>query len=280
MLALAVSVVFMAGFGLVIRASQRRGLTMLAVGLLNYLTAAVFYAFWIVHDGLWSCDPRTVTIGIVGGLFYGGGFFFILAPMRWRGVGIVSAILGLSVLLPVVFSFIVWRESVAAVQLLGIVLALAALPLLGFDEGARGGRLTIGMALVMLGLFLVNGGCMVVQKWYHTTGLSEERPVFFFYLFATATAILLVAWLWQSRRLAPLDLGYGGLLGSCNVLANLALLAALDRLPGVVVFPVMQAGVMIFSVAFAVVAWGEKPGRLGLAGIGLAAAAVALINLA
>jgi drug/metabolite transporter (DMT)-like permease len=279
MLALVVSVVFMAGFGLVVRASQRRGLHMLGVGLCNYLAAALFYGLWILRDGLWTCDWRTAAIGAIGGAFYGGGFFLILAPMRWRGVGIVSAILGLSVLLPVLFSFILWREVLAPVQVAGVALALCALPLLGFDEGARGGKLTPGMAAVMLGLFLVNGGCMTVQKWFHTTGLDGERPVFFWYLFTVAAAILLVAWLTRSRELERTDLGYGVLLGACNVLANLALLAALDRLPGVVVFPVMQAGVMIFSVLFGQVAWRERPGRLGLAGIGLAAGAVALINL-
>jgi len=261
MLALVVSVVFMAGFGLVVRASQRRGLHMLGVGLCNYLAAALFYGLWILRDGLWTCDWRTAAIGAIGGAFYGGGFFLILAPMRWRGVGIVSAILG------------------PPVQVAGVALALCALPLLGFDEGARGGKLTPGMAAVMLGLFLVNGGCMTVQKWFHTTGLDGERPVFFWYLFTVAAAILLVAWLTRSRELERTDLGYGVLLGACNVLANLALLAALDRLPGVVVFPVMQAGVMIFSVLFGQVAWRERPGRLGLAGIGLAAGAVALINL-
>ena len=148
------------------------------MGLCNYLAAALFYGLWIAREGLWTCDWRTVAIGAIGGAFYGGGFFLILAPMRWRGVGIVSAILGLSVLLPVLFSFVLWRETLAPVQVAGVALALCALPLLGFDEGARGGRLTLGMAAVMLGLFLVNGGCMTVQKWFHTTGL-EGRGVFF-----------------------------------------------------------------------------------------------------
>ena len=61
--------------------------------------------------------------------------------------------------------------------------------------------------------------------------------------------------------------------------ANLALLLALDRLPGAVVFPVMQAGIMIVRALFAAVAWRERPGRLGAAGIAVAAGAVALINL-
>ena len=56
--------------------------------------------------------------------------------------------------------------------------------------------------------------------------------------------------------------------------------AALDRLPGAVAFPIMQAGIMLVAAGFAALAWREQPGRLGLAGIAVAVAAVALINLA
>jgi len=61
-----------------------------------------------------------------------------------------------------------------ALGLLGliIVLALLALPLLGLDQGANRLRLTWLMSLGLLCLFLVNGAALLIQKWYHTTGLS------------------------------------------------------------------------------------------------------------
>lgn len=278
--ALIVATIFMAGFGIVVRDAQRRKLDLFTVGFCNYLTASAFYLSWAMGAGIHGCDPRTALIGIIGGVFYGGGFFCLLAPMRWRGLGIVSAIMGLSVLVPMGFSLLLWHETVRPLQAMGAALAVAALPVLGLDRGLGGRRLTWLTALVLMGLFFVNGGCLLIQKWYHTTSLTGERPAFLLYLFATAGAILGVAWLWRSRRVSMMGTGWGMMLGSCNIFANLALLAALDRLPGVIVFPVMQVGIMTVATAFAALAWHEKPGRLGLTGIVIAALAVSLINLA
>jgi len=279
-LALIVATVFNAGFGIVVRDAQRRDLDLLTVGVVNYIAAAAMYLAWVRLDGVTTSDPRTVLIGCIGGVIYAAGFLLMLGPLRWRGLGIVAALLGLSVLVPLSASLLVWHETLGAVQVVGVVLALLAIPLLSLDQGAaKGLRLTGMMALGMAALFLVNGSGWTIQKWYHTTGLSGERHVYFAWLFGVAGAVILVAWLAGSRRIDLRSLAWGVMLGTCNVAANLALLAALDRLPGAVVFPLMQAGIMIVAAGFAALAWRERPGRLGSAGIIVAAAAVAFVNL-
>ena len=78
MLRFFVSVVFMAGFGLVVRASHGAGCTCW-VGLLNYLRAALFYG---VDPPARASDLRLARwpSALLGAAFYGGGFFSILAP--------------------------------------------------------------------------------------------------------------------------------------------------------------------------------------------------------
>lgn len=280
MLALAIATIFNAGFGIVVRDAQRRDLDLMTVGMINYVAAAGFYVAWTRIDGVTACDPRTVLIGAIGGVIYAAGFLLMLGPLRWRGLGVVAALLGLSVLVPLSASLLAWHETLEGVQMLGVGLALIAIPLLSLDRGAANGlRLTGLMAIGMAALFLVNGSGWTVQKWYHTTGLSGERHVYFAWLFGVASLATLIAWLVRSRRLSAAALAWGAMLGACNVIANLALLAALDRLPGAVAFPLMQAGIMIVAAGFAALAWRERPGRLGTTGIAVAAAAVALINL-
>ncbi len=280
MFALILATLGSAGFGIVVRASQRRELDLLTVGLVNYVVAAAFYVAWSLGAGPPEVDPRTAIIGSIGGVFYAGGFLLMLGPMRWRGLGIVSALLGLSIVIPLAASLVIWRETLVPIQTLGVGLALLAIQLLSLDRNAIGGRLTWLMALGLGGLFLVNGGAFLIQKWYHTTGLSTQRPAYLGYLFGVAAVIVLIAWAISERRVSVSSIGWGTLLGTCNVVANIAILAALDALPGAIVFPVMQAGIMIVAAGFAAIAWREQPGRLGLAGIALAAAAVALINVA
>ncbi len=280
MLTLVVATFFNAAFGIVVRGAQRRDLDVLTVGFVNYLAAAAFYLGWSRLDGISTPDPRTVLIGSIGGVIYAGGFLLMLGPLRWRGLGIVAALLGLSVLVPLSASLLAWHETLRGAQIVGVTLALLAIPLLSLDQGAMSDlRMTKLMALGMAALFLANGGAWTIQKWYHTTGLDNERQVYFSYLFGVASLVMLIAWLAKSRRINLASLAWGALLGVCNVTANLALLLALDRLPGAVVFPVMQAGIMIVGALFAAIAWHERPGRMGAAGIAVAAAAVALINI-
>ncbi len=281
MLALVVATVFNAGFGIVVRDAQPRNLDLLTVGLINYAVAAACYAAWSLWAELGVGEPRTVLIGTIGGVFYAGGFLLMLGPMRWRGLSIVAAFVGLSVLVPLTASLVIWHESITGIRAAGAILALIAIPLLSLDQGVTHGlRLTWRMGLGLAGLFFVNGGAWSIQKWYQTTGLSGERPVYFLYLFGVAALVILVAWAVRPRRPSGMSIAWGVMLGACNVFANLALLAALDRLPGAVAFPVMQAGIMIVATAFAAAAWRETPGRLGAIGIAIAVAAVALINLA
>lgn len=279
MLMVFVAMAFMSAFGLIVRRSQRAGHDMIVVGLINYAVPTLFYGIWSASAGLWTCDPRAALIGVIGGAIYGVGFLTLLGPMAGRGVSIVSAILGLSVLVPVVLSLVVWQESLLPVQAVGAVLALAALPLLGMGKGTGGTRLTLRMALLMVALFLINGGAMAVQKWFHTTGLTQQRPVFLLYLFGSACLVLTVAWLTRRQPFTVKSVGWGAALGCSNMMAALTLLTALDYLPGLVVFPVVQVGILILSTLFAAVVWREKPGRLGMVGIGIACVAVTLLNL-
>ncbi|MBD3293517.1 MAG: hypothetical protein GF393_11375, partial [Armatimonadia bacterium] len=173
MIALVIATLFNAGFGIVVRDAQRRDLDLMTVGAVNYAAAAGFYVAWTQIDGAVASDPRTIIIGTIGGVIYAAGFLLMLGPLRWRGLGVVAALLGLSVLVPLSASLLVWNETLAGVQVLGVGLALVAIPLLSMDQGAaKGLRLTGLMALGMAALFVINGSGWTVQKWYHTTGLS------------------------------------------------------------------------------------------------------------
>ena len=58
MFALTLATLFNAGFSIVVRTSQRRGLDLLTVGWFNYVGAAAFYGIWLLATGALTCDPR------------------------------------------------------------------------------------------------------------------------------------------------------------------------------------------------------------------------------
>jgi len=69
------------------------------------------------------------------------------------------------------------------------------------------------------------------------------------------------------------------LFGAANVAATVLLLAALQALPGILVYPVTSVGSMLAGAAAGMAVWSERPGRLPIAGMALAVPAVLLLNI-
>ncbi len=292
MTSLVLATVFAAAFGLLIRVAQGMGANMVAVGAANYLTAMTVNAVLFLAGGVSVPHASTVVIAVVGGATYASAFFMVASLTRRRGASITGAVMRISTLIPVAVSLLVWGERLSGWQAAGAALALVSLPLLTLKPGAtprsseaRRGEHR-GGAPLLVGLFLLNGLCLLAPRAFRATEAVGEEAVFLAILFATAAATLCTAWAVTERR-APaerhsllLDLLPGITIGVCNALQNRFMITALQRLPGTLVYPFTAAVGLVLTVAVARVTWRERFGALGAAGIALAVVSVVLVNLA
>jgi drug/metabolite transporter (DMT)-like permease len=279
MISLLIATLLAASFGLIVSWAQRIKANLYAVGAINYGLAMVFHLVSHARVGGWVPLPGTYLIGMLGGLAFVSGFLLLFPAMSLRGVSISTAMLRLAVVVPMLVGWLFWGETLAALPALGAALALASLPLLTWrsDEGLRG--LKSRSVVLLLALFLVNGGCMLALRAFSQTGIEGQGSLFLAILFGTAAAIAFTFW-WRHRQgTSKRDLPPGILLGLVNALGNTAMIAALDRLSGLLVFPFYSSVGMIFTVLFARYVWGERISRLELGGIGLAVVAVVLANV-
>lgn len=279
MIVLLLSTLFSAAFGLVVRYAQRRNGNLLAVGALNYLTAALFHVALRASEGIVPPSPPTWRIGILAGIAYVTAYFFLVPFMKLRGVSIATAVVRLSVLIPVVFSVALWGERPNGMQTSGAILALMSLPLLGFHPSVGREGLRAKETLLLVALFLGNGLCLLSVRGYHQTGIQGEESLFLGILFSTAAVISNAVWLFRRAGFSRRDILPGVMLGLCNALGNLSLVAALQQLPGVFVFPFYSSIGLVFAAAFAGVVWRERISRIEAAGMTIAVGAVVLIHM-
>lgn len=277
MLALIIAIASTTSFSLLIRASQRSGQDQFAIMGLNYAAASL--AALAFAGGPQHVSPPTLHIGLIAGCVFVVTYFFLIHGMGLKGVAIANAITRLSVLIPVLATILVFGEKPHPFEAMGGALALMAMPFLSLDRGEGGARLTPRQTLFLLGLFVTNGACLLTSKWFHSTGLTAERPMYFVILFAAAATASLVAWLGWSRRCTWREVGTGILLGLINLVTSYAIIVALDTLPGTIVFPVFAALGLTLTTGAAAWLWREIPGRLGQVGIAIALVAVVLINM-
>jgi len=293
--ALILATVFSAGFGLLIRVAQGMGANLVAVGAANYLTAMVVNAALFLLGGGLPPGGTTVAIAVGGGFCYAVAFFMVYRLTRERGASITGAVMRISTLVPVAFSLLAWGERLSTWQAAGAALALASLPLLTLRPGAARQESRTGRgALLLVGLFLLNGVCLLAPRAFLATEAVGEEAAFLAVLFATAAATLCTVWAVTERRAAAnpqaaddppirhpllLDLAPGIAVGVCNALQNRFMVAALQRLPGTLVYPFSAAVGLVLTVSIARVAWKERFGPLGAVGIALACVAIVLVNL-
>jgi drug/metabolite transporter (DMT)-like permease len=297
MLALVLATIFSAGFGLLIRVAQGMGSNMIAVGAANYLTAMVVNAALFLLGGGGPPRATTVALALAGGFTYAIAFFMVYRLTRERGASITGAVMRISTLVPVAFSLLAWSERLTAWQAAGAGLALASLPLLTLRPGMSGGRAG-GRSFLPVILFFVNGLCLLVPRAFRATEATGEEAVFLAILFAAAATTLCSAWAVSERRAIAaagesspadgsrparhpllIDLAPGIAVGVCNALQNRFMITALQALPGTLVYPFSAAVGLVLTVAVARVAWRERFGRLGTAGIAVACVAIVLVNL-
>jgi drug/metabolite transporter (DMT)-like permease len=302
-IALAFATFFSSTFGLLVRHAQRQEANLWAVTAINYLTASCFHAIrYLLSASAALPSVPTLTVGILGGIAFVTAFFMLSALMAHRGVSIAMAVLRLGVVIPMLVGVLFWGESPGALQAAGALLALLALPLLtitpqspsvGRPSPSEGGAVTPvartndasshrdrrRQRRLLFALFVGNGLCMLAMRAFRQVGTEGESSLFLATLFGTAAAVGLGAWIGHWSGTSRRDVLPGMAVGLCNAIANLALVAALRQLPGVLVFPFYSAVGVVLSALFAGLVWGERIRRLELAGMGVAVAAVVLINL-
>lgn len=279
MLMLALTIISNTSFALILRAAQRRGANEVAVGMVNYVLACGAYT---VIGALRQPEGAALAgrFGLVGGTFNVLIFLLLLPAMQMKGVGVAISMVRLAVVVPLGASILFWGEAPAGITVVGIALALLALPLLGFDKGVNSDRLTPRRAAVLLGLFVANGMALLMIKWFQTTGYAGARVVYLATVFAVSGIVCFITWRSTAKR--PLrgdEVAWGAFLGISNAITNYLIFATLDVLPASVMFPVLAAVGLSLTTVFAAVVWREVPGRLGWAGIGVAVVAVVLTNI-
>lgn len=266
-------------FGHIMKWALRRKCSLSAVGAVNYVAASALCLGIGLAGGSAGLTSAGFAVGALGGAAYVVSYFFYAEAIRRTGVSVSSSVNRLAVVPAIVGSIFIWSETVVAHQAIGILLILVALPLLSRQPGGKAARAGGSDWLVLLGLFLTTSGGPLAAKLAQEDGRPEAKPFLLAVWFGVAAAIALGTLAGQRLRPTRADLPLGILLGAANVGGNFALLAALERLPGAIVFPGTSAGGLLCVVVTGALLWGERLSRPALVGVALAVPALALVNL-
>lgn len=248
------------------------------------IDAAVFNSIIFLSSALFSfhallrgIDHTTVIYGGLFGLCNVLFQFLYCFALRMGTVSVTVLIINCSMLIPVIISVLCWNESLTIFRIAGIILILLTFILNTSSTSAKKiqAEAKQGWEMCLIGAFLANSGCNIVQKAYtyqyteaDNTGFVASAYVFSTILSAAITFILLLRKRHSiSHLLSPKILFAAVSIGGILCLFQILNTYALSRLNATVLLPAYNGGTTLLASCAGLLIFHENLKRNQIAAI-------------
>jgi drug/metabolite transporter (DMT)-like permease len=252
----------------------------------NYLTCIVT-AFFMLPDRsvIARADGKTLLLGIIAGVIFVVALLCLQSSIRACGAILTSAFSKMGLVVPLVFSILLWGERPGLWQILGIVLVIAAVWVInGKQDPDAAGEGSPGIQLFwLLAVMLSCGVADTTAKVFETYGERSKDGLYFLILFCTA-AILALGLLLHERHRTGAKLIWkqvlaGIAVGIPNYFSSVLLLRALTGLPAIIVYPCFSIGTVLLITLVSTVFFHEPLDKRKIAGLAIILLSVILLNI-
>ena len=225
-------------------------------------------------------DPKSILLGSIIGLLGAGGQLILLHAITIGPAYLIFPVISVSPAVTVALSFFLLKDRTGLLGLLGIVLALIALPLFDYAGPGQDGDYGTGWFMLALSVLLAWG----VQAYFMKLSNNSMRAEsIFFYMTVTGLLLIPVA-LYMTDFSQPINYGWDGpglaaLIQMLNAVGALFIVFAFRYGRAIVVSPMANAGAPILTAVIALVILGATPSTTKTIGIVLAFLAAFLLAL-
>lgn len=262
------------------RLSERRIRSTMVMFMANYAVCALIALGYLTRGNLL---PRVggglyaLLLGAMGGGVFLGSFALLRLNIQKNGLVLSSVFMKLGVLVPILIAVCFFRERPGFAQILGFLIAIAAILVINLEPGS--GMPFCAGSLWLIVLLLAGGFTDSLVNIYDKTGAAQWREHFLLMIFVSACIICIV---WIAIKKEPVqltDLLFGGLIGIPNYFSTRLLMLSLGSIKAVVAYPVYNIGAIALITLAGVFAFRERLNLRKSVGIGLILAALILLNL-
>ncbi|NLA64232.1 MAG: EamA family transporter, partial [Bacteroidales bacterium] len=180
-----------------------------------------------------------VIVGSIAGFFFFSSFIYYQKSVKDNGVGISGTFAKLGILIPMIFSIIIWKEFPETLQWIGIGLSLISIVIVNLSSQSLE-RFDIKPTLILL--FILGGMAEFSNKIYQNYALNDYKAVFLFCIFFVAFSISIIFTLKDKARFNIKDILTGFAVGIPNLFSSYFLILSLDTVKASVAYPVFTAG--------------------------------------
>ncbi len=176
------------------------------------------------------------------------------------GVASTSIANKITFVFPTFLWILFYSESITAIKVLGLLVALFAI----FLTGEKSKTTSFKGNLLLLASLFIGGGLLDTLLSYaqHELVPKEQTSIFFGYLFLFAFFVGFILMLFQKTKGQPWpskkDILWGVILGVPNYFAMHSFLRSLEHIPTSTAFPVANMGVILGSTLLSMILFKER----------------------
>jgi len=240
----------------------------------NYVVC-ILCALFNTGIGNLHIEKFSMGLGAFQGLLYLLSFLLYQYNIRKNGLALSSAFMKLGLLVPIIASIFWFREIPTIVQIVGILLAIAAILILNLKKDGDGSVFVLGLIF----LLLTGGAGDFTAKIFEVYGQAQFNKQFVLYTFVMALILSLALAIKNKQTLDKNDIICGIFVGVPNYFSAYFLLKALYSVPATIAYPTYSMTVILLSTLAGVFLFKEKLSKLQLLALFIVLCAVVLLNI-
>jgi drug/metabolite transporter (DMT)-like permease len=246
----------------------------------NYLAASLIGLTLLILNDEKIFSIQTLVFGAGLGLLFVLSFFAFAKAISFAGTGLATTSSRLSVIIPILFSILIFNELPNKLHLVGFVFTLITFILFYFSvrgnhKDGEGMLKYLFLIAVFIGIGINDFAIKVFKSWRP----EQEEPYFVFCIFSSAFVYSSIYIILKKVKISKNTVLLGLVLGIPNVFSTIFLLGALALLPAILVYPLMNVGIILFTTSAAFLIWKEKLNRWGVLSIASGLLAILFLSL-
>ena len=223
---------------------------------------------------------HTLFFGLGLGLIFVVSFFAFAKAIGYAGTGLATTSSRLSVIIPILLSIIIYNEVPNEFHLVGFAFTIITFILFYFS--VRGNHKDgesllkyLFLIVVFIGIGINDFSMKVFKSWRP----EQEQSFFVFIIFSSAFVYSSIYIISKKIKITSNTAYWGMALGLPNVFSTIFLLGALALLPAIIVYPLINVGIIIFTTLLAYLIWKEKLNRWGILALTSGILAILFLSL-
>ena len=226
-------------------------------------------------------DYQSIGYGLIIGILGAGGQLILFNALTDGPAYLIFPLISLSPMITIVLSVFLLKERTTWIGIVGIILALIALPLFDYSPGSFANFKPEGWFV----LALLVMACWGVQAYFmRAANEVMTGESIFFYMTVSGLLLAPIAF-FMTDFSVDINWGLDGpwlafAIQMLNALGALCLVFAFRYGKAIVVSPLTNAGAPLITAIISLILLGVMPGSLKLFALGLAAVAAVMLSIA